>query len=167
MKTLEHIQSYKKKIGIIHDNYASSDSAFLGISYANKLVELTDIEPYLFYKNLPNPVIPPACSMMNVFDVWGFDGLTIALDLDSADALIKCVGPTRKVLYAWDLEWLRPNKKDFLQNVRIYRGIEKLVCRSDEHRNALSKYCNRDDIEVIEDFNLFEFCKRYTNFGVK
>lgn len=161
MKTLKHVNSYKRKIGLIHSDWSCTDCSFLGISFANKLVELTDIEPYLFYKNLPSPVIPPACSMMNWFDIWGFDGLTIATDIDGADSLIKAVGPTKKVFYVWDLEWLRPWGRNFLYNVGVYRNID-LVCRSDEHANTLSKYCNRTDIDVIEDFNLFKFWEKYS-----
>ena len=159
MKTLEIVKSHKRKLGIIHDHWGPSDLAFLAIHSANRLVENPSLDVILFYKDIPNPCVTPKCALMNICDIWGFDGLTIATDIDSALALSKVPGYHKKVFYVWDLEWLR--NKDFLYNVRAYRSGLNLVCKSEEHKLELSKYCNRTDIDVIEDFDLTKFVEKY------
>lgn len=164
MRTLEIVNSYKSKIGIIHDDFGASDLAFYAISYANKLTAESNLDVIGFYKNLPNPVIPASFALMNQLDIWGFDGLAIATDVDSAYSLSNTVSSSPKVFYVWDLEWLRHNK-NFLYNVGAYRARNlKLVARSKDHADILSKYCNRPVDAIIENCNLFEFWKV---FGVK
>lgn len=161
-KTLDIVPSYKRKIGIIHRDWGPCDCAFYGISYGNKIVSQTNIDLIYFYENLPQFVIPPISGSMNIQDIWGFDGLTIATNLDSAFALSKVIGNHPKVFYVYDLEFLRPQNRNFLYNTSIYRNPNlKLVCRSDEHAKCLSNYSNRTDISIIDDFNLFEFWKQF------
>lgn len=158
------IKSYKKKIGIIHKDWGPSDCAFFGILFGNELVSKTDIDLIYFYEDLPKFVIQPNSGSMNIHDIWGFDGLTIATSLDSAAALNNVTGNHPKVFYTWDLEFLR-NQKNFVYNNQIYRSPKlKIVCRSIEQAKCFSNYANRQPDAIIEDFNLFEFWKL---FGVK
>jgi hypothetical protein len=161
-KTLELVKSHKRKLGIISQDWGPTDRDFYAINFANKLIAEADIDVTGFYQDSPNPVIPCNFGLMNIQDIWGFDGLTIATNIEQAIALSKVVGTHKKLFYVYDLEYLRPGKQNFLYNLQAYRSNNlELVCRSEEHKNALQKYCNRKIEHVIEDFNLFEFWKLF------
>ena len=163
-KTLELVKSYKRKIGICSRDFGVTDCNFYAISYGNKVIAESDIDVIGFYENLPNPVIPHTFALMNILDIHGFDGLTIATTIDQALALSQVVGKHPKVFYLWDLEFLRPQNRNFIYNLQTYRNPNlKIVCRSEEHAKAFRNYSNRSEDSIIEDFNLFEF---YKQFGV-
>lgn len=162
---VDHIlKSYKRKIGIVSEDFSVSDCNFFAINMGNKIVAESDIDVVGFYENLPNPVIPPNFGLMNIQDIWGFDGLTICTNIDQALALKQVPGHHSKIFYVWDLEFLREGKRNFLYNLQAYRSDLKIVCRSEEHAKCFSNYANREVDSIIPYFNLFEFWKQ---FGVK
>ena len=161
-KVSDVVPYYKKKIGIIHKDWRNSDCAYWALNSTNSIVDKTNIDITLFYEDLPDFVIPPATGSMNFHDIWGFDGLTIATNLDQANALSKVVGNHPKIFYVWDLEFLKDGKRNFLYNVNIYRNPRlKLVTRSEDHAKCLSNYCNRKVDSIIENFDLFKFWETY------
>lgn len=159
---VDHIlKSYKRKIGIISEDFSVSDCNFFAINIGNKISSETDIDVVGFYENLPNPVVPANFALMNIQDIWGFDGLTIATTIQQALALRQVPGNHPKIFYVWDLEFLREGKRNFLYNLQAYRSNLKIVCRSEEHAKCLSNYSNRYPDSIIENFNLFEFWKQF------
>lgn len=159
---IDHIlKSYKRKIGICSEDFGATDCNFFSINMANKIVAETDIDVIGFYEDLPNQVVPANFGFMNIQDIWGFDGLTIATNINQALALKQVPGHHPKIFYVWDLEFLRGQNRNFLYNLEAYRSNLKIVCRSEEHAKCLENYSNRKCDSIIENFNLFEFWKQF------
>ena len=132
-----------KTLGVILDHLSVSQLNLGFLSGLNKLSDTTNDNVCVFNKNIS----PPLFDLK--FGVFGLnlmhdveDGVVIATDLDSASILIHSQTTARKIFYVWDLEWLHnPTKKNFLENVEIYRNIE-LFTRSQSYALAIQNYCN-------------------------
>ena len=78
---------------------------------------------------------------MNICDFWSFTGEVIFTQLDQFLTLEKMVLPINKIFYVQDLEWFK--NFNYEENYRIYNSVDKLVCRSQYHADAIEKYCHR------------------------
>ena len=139
--------------GIVLSSLAPSQTSFLEIANANSMVYEDEYDFTIFVENITRPFMPINCSVMNTSEMWSFDGLLITNNLFSTLSAIKVKGPSKVLFYVNDLEWLR-DKKDFLQNLRIYRSVDYLVARSEEHAKAIQNYSNRTPDAVIEGFDV-------------
>lgn len=149
-------------VGLVLPHLGASQLSFIAINHANFISGISDDEFYLFTKNPSEPCVSPGCAVMNISEVIGFKGLLIATDLGSAD-LIRSV-PTDAILvfYVWDLQFLR-NKKDFINNVAIYRDKRlTLIARSESHAKVISNYCNRKPDMVIPNLNVLKIREEMT-----
>lgn len=144
-----------ESIGVLLPHLGSSQKSYTSISYINHILTNSALYDFvLFYENLVNPCIKPLCAVMNISEIWSFDGILISTTLDNTSFAIKSIKPRRKLFYIWDLEWER--KHDFNYNINIYRSQEiELIARSISHQNAIENYCNRKVNAVIPDFNLY------------
>jgi hypothetical protein len=139
--------------GIVLTSLAPSQASFLEIANVNSMVQEDGYDFTVFIENVCRPYMPINCSVMNTSEMWSFDGLLITNSLLSTLSAIKVKGPSKTLFYVNDLEWLR-NQKDFIQNLRIYRSVDYLVARSQEHAMAIQNYSNRTPDAVIEGFDI-------------
>ncbi len=139
------------RLGIVLNNLGSSQQAFMAISYINTLLHNKFIkDATLFYCENVASVIKPLCMSTSVDKVFQFDGTLITTNLYTYSLVRTAKG--RKVLYLWDLEWLRGNG-NYIANNELLNEVEILICRSDSHAKCIENYCNRKPI-VIPNFNL-------------
>ena len=90
---------------------------------------------------------------MSETDIWGYDAPVIATDLASAKTLLSASGPTEKLFYVWDLEWLRLPDYNHEELSKIYNNDDiKLIARSDRHY-MLIKECWKEPEFVMPDFS--------------
>jgi len=145
------------KIGLILPDLSSSQLTFLAVEQLNRILHQSGaIDGVIFVENISKPAIPPACAIMDLSEIWNFDGLLISTTLDNTNIMIKSVIPAQKVFYVWDMEWLRGTRKnDFKRNVDILRDPTiKLVVRSESHAKCLANYANREADLIVDNFDI-------------
>lgn len=143
-------------IGIAVPHIGPSQLGFLAVQRCNHGLISTPHSYTIFYQEMVPFCMQPSVPVMNVTEMWGFNGTIIATTLDLAEMALNVSGD--KIFYPWDLEFLRGNK-NFMRNVSIYRNPNlRLIARSNDHGIELSNYCNRDP-EVVHDLDIFRMIK--------
>lgn len=140
------------KVGVVLPDLGNCQQVFMAINYINTMIFnkiFTDFT--LFYCRNVAVVTKPLCATICVDKVFQFDGLLVATDLYTL-SLIKNV-KSKKVLYLWDLEWIRGNGDYFGNNELLNDPNLILVCRTTFHSTAIKNYCGRD-AKIIANFNL-------------
>lgn len=149
------------QLGIIVDALDISHKSLCLLKQLNKFDQLDKhVDPIVFYDDFKVPLLTPKFATMQHKYMWAFNSTLMATNLNTADKLIKCISPKRKLFYMWDLEWIHKSVSlDTLVDIYLHDNIE-LVARSKEHYDII-KYCWKTPICIVEDFNyeqLAEIC---------
>jgi hypothetical protein len=146
------------KLGITLDNLGASQLAYFTIKEVNKLVDEGEHDIILFYENLQKICLNPRCTIMQINECWGYDGVVIATNLRQAARLISFPGPINKFYYCWDLDWLRPFvNKEFYGLHQIYSSSDlQFIARSEDHAKALEKCWNIKVKGIVSNINMKE-----------
>lgn len=147
-----------RKIGVILSHTERSQAAYTLIRNINRLVVTnSDISPIIFTEEVTRCCMIPSCPILNMADIWGFDGTVVATNLNNIQTLINSPGPSKKVFYVWDLEWLRlmnyPIMYSDLYNIFSNPKIT-VVPRSTSHQAILQNNFNIKTHQPILDFDL-------------
>lgn len=94
---------------------------------------------------------------MNVSELKYFSGRVIHFSLSSPEFTLNSIYPIDNVLYSYDLDWLN-GMNNFVNNVKLYRNKNlRLITRSNEYANLLSKYANKKvEMKTLEELLLEE-----------
>ena len=142
----------ENKIGFIVDDLSSSQLSYEVISSINSFDTSFDQDFVVFFENSSPMVIEPFFGVMNLQELWGFDGIAIATSVSSCLSLSNTQSPIKKFFYVWDLEWSR-NRSSYDQGIQAFLKEDiDLIARSEDHAKAIKNYCNRD-LDWIFDFN--------------
>ena len=142
----------ENKIGFIVDDLSSSQLSYEVISSINSFDTSFDQDFVVFFENSSPMVIEPFFGVMNLQELWGFDGIAIATSVSSCLSLSNTQSPIKKFFYVWDLEWSR-NRSSYDQGIQAFLKEDiDLIARSEDHAKAIKNYCNRDVVGVF-DFN--------------
>lgn len=138
----------------IVDNLSNSE-----LSY--DLINRINNEKYLscsiyFQNHLPS-IIHPECVTMNVNGFSSGNGIAVAFDLASALIIKNTNCNVEKVLYLYNLEWLK-NAIDY-EIVRDILDSFKIFARSESHAKIIKNYTGQDPL--IAD-NMGEFFRCLT-----
>jgi hypothetical protein len=150
------------KINIMVDKLENSQLCYfllrnIGRQYA---ANNHDADYIITYNVLNSLIMKPACSIMSMAEIYGQEGTTIATDTNLALKLINIPGPFLKIIYLWDLDWLRSQNKNWEAFAAIYRNPSlKIICRSESHAKLLQNTFNVNAIGVVENFNLQQIYK--------
>ena len=141
------------RAGIVVDALGVSQLAVQLTQELNKIDEMDEYhDVILFYHEYDRIVIPPLFGMMQEQELWGFDAPVLATSLETADRILRCPGPTKRLFYVWELEWIiAKHDIDYTSQIYCNPRIE-LIARSQEHYNTI-KSCWREPAHIIEDFN--------------
>lgn len=92
---------------------------------------------------------------MHSSEAYGFDGILIATSFKTLKSALTFPSPTKKYLYAWDIDWLRMRQKQFEDLFYVYsdKNVE-LICRSKEHAELFENCWNKKCKAIIEDFDI-------------
>lgn len=119
------------------------------------LAELTESAPryagelVVFVRRVSPGWDDPGCAVMAYAEAWGFRGVLVATDLASASLLRAFPGPTRKVFYAYDLDWTRLGVFDYSSVSAIYADrTMALCCRSPDHVRPIEAAWGRTPVVV-------------------
>lgn len=142
------------KLGIMVEQL---DFSQLGISLTESLNRLlatnADIDAIVFYENWAVAPLAPNFSCMMEREVWGLKGTLMSTNLKTAERMLKCPGPNRRLFYVWDLEWLRLPFTQFEKLSSIYcnPNLELVAC-SPGHADLLTKLWKKP-VAVMDNFN--------------
>ena len=130
-------------LGLVVPHFDSSQISYEAIKLANSVTDAV-----LFFEQLIPPCIPIRCATMCVTEVMNFGGLLVTSNIDNTLLANRMANrnKVKLVFYVWDLEWLRPNKNNYLYNLEAYKVPDVLVVRNEEHVGPLTNYCNRQPI---------------------
>ena len=142
----------ENKIGFIVDDLSSSQLSYEVISSINSFDTSFDQDFVVFFENSSPMVIEPFFGVMNLQELWGFDGIAISTSVSSCLSLSNTQSPIKKFFYVWDLEWSR-NRSSYDQGIQAFLKEDiDLIARSEDHAKAIKNYCNRDAVGIF-DFN--------------
>ena len=144
-------------VGLILPHVGPSQLAYYGINQCVIAQEHTPFDYFVCFREEQPPCMPIRLACMNISELYGFNGIVISTDLESSSMMLSAINNTLKFFYVWDLEWLRPNKSNFLSNMNIYRNPNlELIAQSEDHAKAIENYCNRKPKLVVQNLNLTE-----------
>ena len=142
-------------IGILLDNLAPSQEAYLTLKQVNSLHEKFNFS--LFTREIKPFLTQPKCAVTSVDVAFNFHGTLIATNLECARFLCNMYNLSRKFLYLFELEWFNYssyNPRNYADNLSIYRNPNlTIVTPSEEYQHLFKSYASRDSI-VIPNFNI-------------
>lgn len=144
-----------KKLGVLITDLQPTQQSYITIKALNYVVETTDIDCTIFaeYSRF-RPIIEPRFSVMDMTEMWSFDGVLISTNLSNTKLMNDALNSATKAFYIWDLEWLR-HKKDFIQNLAIYQSPKiSLIARSVDHARIIQNYTNMVPKLIAPQFNI-------------
>lgn len=152
------------KIGIMLDNIGPNQLAHYMINSGNAVLEhhSQKVDLVAFVQQVVHPCALPNFATMNMSEAYDYKGVLVATSLQTAIKMLKCPGTRKKFFYVWDLEWTRPQNKNFSVLKDIYNNPSiELISRSPNH-DKIIELCWRKPIGVVEDgrveqlYQLFE-----------
>lgn len=141
------------KIAFLVKAVSMSQEGLLLINECNKLLETNrNIDINIFYEDYDRVPIKPEFSMMQNRYAWGYNGILISTDLHTTEILEHFVGPSKKMFYVWNLEWLYSNNM-FSSYSHLYQSKNiDLIARSEHHSQIISKLWQTPKY-IMEDYN--------------
>ena len=129
-------------LGIIVPHFGASQITYESVKLANNTQDTI-----LFFEQLISSAMPINCPTMCVNELMNFRGVLISSNIENTLMAHKLINPkwVKLIFYVWDLEWLRPNKNNYLYNFKAYNTPDVLMCRQ-EHVAPITNYCNRQPI---------------------
>lgn len=135
------------QIGILVNNLESSQLIFESVKTLNSIAENHSV--CLLYQNLSSCPFATNFAILNYNKIHSsyFDknALLIATNVSSALDLSKVKNNSKKIFYAYELEFL--DNKDFNKNYDAYNALP-VFTRSVSYQKALKNYANIESIVV-------------------
>lgn len=148
------------QIGILLPNLGPNQLSFTVLHQVGKITDNLNLVPILFQRDVVTPVLTPMCAVLNVAEIFSFKGLLVTTNLEDTYIALKNAKMTKdKILYLWDLEWLR-NNKNYLQNMELYNST-KIITQNKYHADAIRKYAGVNPIGNVEQFDLEKIANEY------
>lgn len=147
------------KIGIMLDNIGPNQLAHYMINSGNAVLEnySQKLDLVAFTQQTVHPCALPNFATMNMSEAYDYKGHLVATDLSTVTKLLKCPGTRKKFFYVWDLEWTRPQNKNFAVLKEIYNNPSiELISRSENH-DKIIELCWRKPIGIVEDGRVDQF----------
>jgi hypothetical protein len=147
------------KLGFMIDNLGTNQLANSLINSGNSFLKNnSQSDLIIFRQNIMPNCVQPNFGIMDTAEAYNYDGVVVATSLSTADYLIRCPGPCKKLYYIWDLEWVSHSQKIYEIFEAVYNSTElEIVCRSEEHAHFVNTCWNKRDIKIIEDADVSLF----------
>lgn len=144
-------------IGVVLHSLDVNQLAYETIFSINKEIEGGSSYDYrIFFENLSTRCLPIKCGIMNISEVWHYNGVLITTTLLNTALTSRVMGNIKRVFWVWDLEWLR-GANNYLSNLQVYRNPNiLLIARSLEHAQAIEHYANRRVNGIMPEISLKE-----------
>lgn len=129
------------KIGFFVRSWESSQLAYELIKQGNRLVNQGH-SVIGFHECISAPCLNVGFPLLDVVDGFLFNGTVVATNLSTAAKLANYPGPTRKIFYVYNLEWLGKNWPTEVWDVYRDQRLE-LFTRSEDYSKLISNNFNR------------------------
>lgn len=141
------------RLGVYATALDSSQSCALTVQAINDHLAANPLDDVvMFVSRFGVCPVWPRFAVFQEQEVWCWPDAVAAIDFISAQKLIRTIGPKRKLLYLWDLEWCFV-QRSFSDNASVYLSKDlEIVTRSQDHADIVST-CWRDS-KVVEEFNV-------------
>jgi hypothetical protein len=118
------------------------------------------LDVVVFQQNMDVTWATPTFAVMNICEAYDFRGVAVATDVATARSLTRFPGPSGRLFYVWDLEWMRGEPADYDALAAAYRDERvSLVARSPSHARLIEECWNRAPCGIAENFNLLSLAE--------
>jgi hypothetical protein len=101
---------------------------------------------------------------MQIVEGWSQTGAMIATSLDTLVSMIDFPGPSIKIYYVNDIEWVRhPFVYNQLKKIIMNDEIDDIICRSESHLYSLNNLFNTNFSTINEVLDYEELLCKITN----
>lgn len=147
------------RLGFILSSLGATQLAYHLLEQGDAVLsDRTDLDVVVFFQNVTKTWTTPTFAAMNISEAYGFTGVAIATDLDTAGKLARFPGPSKRFFYVWDLEWLRPSGRFYEDYASVYCKLP-LIARSDSHARLIEYCWNRPVHAVVPNCDLAGIAK--------
>jgi hypothetical protein len=130
-------QQQTTRVGFCVDDLGGSQLSFFLTQALNEWVRNPRRDAVVFYEDLAQPRSRADFAVMQSIDMAEFSGILIATSYATAIKVLACKGPSARLFYLQDLEWMRrPGSFDGWRAVYSHPDLQ-LVVRSDDHAEAV------------------------------
>ncbi len=154
------------KVGVMVEDLRPSTMNYALIDLGNKIAnERNDIDFYVFNEAWKRPPSSICFPLLQQRHIWGFDGVLIATNINTARKLINLPDVAKKkYFYVWNLiEWTNALTKSN-EVLELYRASRvQVITRSQDYAFVLKNNFNIEPI-ILEDFNYEESIKLFTSY---
>jgi hypothetical protein len=143
------------RLGILVGNLGHSQQTFeLGKSVNQFVDSNKDVDLCIFCQNILPTIYPINTSIMNLYDIWGYNGVTLASNLEGAKILSKIHGKQRKIFYVYNFEWTH-NPHLYYDYMMVAKDLE-IITRTPAHDSMFNNCFNRKSLFTLQEFDLGE-----------
>jgi hypothetical protein len=142
------------KAGFLINSLGTSQQSIYLTSQVNALVaKKANYSMCVFYRNYDRIIVSPHFAMFSEYEAWTFNGIAIATDIRSANALLNCPGPAKKFFYVWEPEWSFMDDFNYADMAKVYQNPDMpLLARSSYHADIIGRLWQKP-ISIIEEFD--------------
>lgn len=133
------------------NNLGNSDLTYNCLNLVSELSSDNTVSTGIIYKNLLPQLSKPKCITMNISALSYINGNVIAMDLETADILMKNRSNTTNYLYLWNIDWLY-DVINYDTALNILYSF-KLIARSERHKEIITNFSGIQNIRVVNDFD--------------
>lgn len=146
----------RDKWGIALNHFGHGELGFYSIRNANELVAKNPNLEFLgFYDEPALPAADYNFSLIPMSYSYRFDGNMIVTSLDLARKSLNMCYLKQRYFYIWDLDWIRPWKRDWKESCRIYNDPRFIrIARSEDHAKVIESVCGCHVDKIVERCNL-------------
>jgi len=145
------------KLGIILPSLYNSQLAYTAIQNINRLV-IKNVDCCIFQEDIAPPICKAYCGVFGASEIFNYDGLAISTTFSSAYTIKKAVKLAKRILYIWEIEWLK--HKNFLYNITILQDPAIELISPIGYADIIKNYCNRMPV-VIDDLDIGAIYDKY------
>lgn len=135
---------------LVHD-LGPTQLSYMCTKTLNNLYDM----PFTVYTEILSPTcLPPKFPILHISEAWAQPGIAIATSLSTANKMLKFPRASHKLLYVWDLWWLRGRQRIYNNFASIFLNKElKLIARSTTHAQLIVNCFNRKPEFVFDNFD--------------
>jgi hypothetical protein len=149
------------RIGFLVTSMGSTQLAYHILREAPAVLGVVpQLDILAFVQNVSKPWTIPPFALLNISEAFGFDGVAVATDLNTARKMRSFPGPRRRYFYAWDLEWVHSPGLDHEGLAEIYADVTlPIVARSEPHARVIERCWGRPVRAVVEHCDMARWMK--------
>jgi hypothetical protein len=148
-----------RKLALCVNHIEPDDRGRALVENINKINEkYPKTNAFVFHHDWSWAGIVPLFGMLQLRELWTYDGVAVATNIDTARRVIQAPEPSKKFFYLNDLEWTKlyvPFKQ--LQSIYMNKELE-LIANSEEDAKIIEKVWRKPSL-IVENYNYEQLIK--------